>query len=504
MPFDGIDLLTLTVLIEILESIALFLATDTLCGPPSHLVPLLLLNHSINTRLSADGNPHFYALIFARKFDLETARRRLGDASISSKALTEEMKRRFLVLSRLRSRKDCLADSKRTESSSLDGLLATAYLMMLENQGKNKMQLLDYAHLGQWINDYLLHDQGASLTRSSLQNGGYPTPTTSTSFAMWLFWFFLRPDEYSHNVKGFQSTLNVLKTLAFSAHLYKLTIIPWLEHSPSQELEPATTITWYSRPLPISPPPMAVPAILSFLALVNRRKSLPIAPSDPTITLSLSNDELDAEWGRALASRTKEITDCFALGSVEGVWEGFFTYTEFTAYAAMLRGGPPQEIQNSVIGRHQQTWKLREWHLVQASSATTVEPLHPGDPLRSYFPSGATLTVTENGLMVREPGRLDPLVYCKPGTRSGKVVDVIITGEGHSAWGQFSLTGRVRPCDGFVTVSKDYVDDDRGKWVYRGYLVGNRNGNLVGRWRDTLSSIHHHGYEGCFAMGRRR
>lgn len=261
MPFDGIDLLTLTVLIvrnfptlsfplpptmldlvpqEILESIALFLATDTLCGPPSHLVPLLLLNHSINTRLSADGNPHFYALIFARKFDLETARRRLGDASISSKALTEEMKRRFLVLSRLRSRKDCLADSERTESSSLDGLLATAYLMMLENQGKNKMQLLDYAYLGQWINDYLLHDQGASLTRSSLQNGGYPTPTTSTSFAMWLFWFFLRPgafnsrdllerakssrspaDEYSHNVKGFQSTLNVLKTLAFSAHLVR-------------------------------------------------------------------------------------------------------------------------------------------------------------------------------------------------------------------------------------------------------------------------------------------
>ena len=48
------------------------------------------------------------------------------------------------------------------------------------------------------------------------------------------------------------------------------------------------------------------------------------------------------------------------------------------------------------------------------------------------------------------------------------------------------------------------VDGDRGKWLYRGYLVGNRNGNFAGRWRDTISPANVSGYEGTFAMSRRR
>ena len=48
------------------------------------------------------------------------------------------------------------------------------------------------------------------------------------------------------------------------------------------------------------------------------------------------------------------------------------------------------------------------------------------------------------------------------------------------------------------------VDGDRGKWLYRGYLVGDLHGNFTGRWRDTLSPPAVAGYEGCFFMGRRR
>ena len=93
--------------------------------------------------------------------------------------------------------------------------------------------------------------------------------------------------------------------------------------------------------------------------------------------------------------------------------------------------------------------------------------------------------------------------------------------QGHSSWGVFNLLGRIRPGDGFISISKEYVrapppflpiffmcsraqvDGDRGRWLYRGYLVGDRHGNLVGRWRDTLSPIGVAGYEGCFFMGRR-
>jgi len=80
----------------------------------------------------------------------------------------------------------------------------------------------------------------------------------------------------------------------------------------------------------------------------------------------------------------------------------------------------------------------------------------------------------------------------------------LIAGEGHSAWGQFALIGRVRSGDGYITLSKEYIDGDRGKWLYRGYFVGDAHGNFTGRWRDTLSPAEVLGYEGCFLMGRRR
>jgi len=154
-------------------------------------------------------------------------------------------------------------------------------------------------------------------------------------------------------------------------------------------------------------------------------------------------------------SRVVTFSSELNVSSFEGIWEGFFTYTEFTAYAAMLRGAAPQVIQKSIVGSHQQTWKLREWHLVEGVADS--DDLYRGDPLRSYFPIGARISETSDGLTLTLPGRALPIAYQRAGTRPGKVVDVIITGEGHSAWGQFNLTGRVRPCDGFISLSKDYV-----------------------------------------------
>jgi len=104
-----------------------------------------------------------------------------------------------------------------------------------------------------------------------------------------------------------------------------------------------------------------------------------------------------------------------------------------------------------------------------------------------------------------------PLLYIQPSSSDAEIArpeypqiqDIVILGEGHSAWGQFNLFGRVRPCDGFVSFMKEYVEGDRGRWLYRGYLVGSINGNLSGRWRDTLSLPNGDGYEGCFVMSRR-
>lgn len=46
--------------------------------------------------------------------------------------------------------------------------------------------------------------------------------------------------------------------------------------------------------------------------------------------------------------------------------------------------------------------------------------------------------------------------------------------------------------------------DERGIWLYRGYLVGDVDGAIVGRWRETFSPPNLLGYEGPFVMNRRK
>lgn len=112
----------------------------------------------------------------------------------------------------------------------------------------------------------------------------------------------------------------------------------------------------------------------------------------------------------------------------------------------------------------------------------TVDSLNPGDPLDAYFPVGTQIEEYRDGLTVQEPGCDRALRYERIEAQKRDVddeafvQDIIITGEvgqhfllihfqtpichvfqGHSAWGQFNIVGRVRPCDGFVSLSKEYV-----------------------------------------------
>ncbi|GAA5957651.1 hypothetical protein JCM3765_001467 [Sporobolomyces pararoseus] len=79
--------------------------------------------------------------------------------------------------------------------------------------------------------------------------------------------------------------------------------------------------------------------------------------------------------------------------------------------------------------------------------------------------------------------------------------EILLTGSGHSAWGQFNLKGRVRSWDGMFTIIKEYTPDSRGRWIYRGYRIGD---SLVGRWRDTHTPVDMSGYEGTWSMNRRK
>ncbi|KAJ7153448.1 hypothetical protein C8R43DRAFT_446153 [Mycena crocata] len=526
---------------EILERIAFISATETLVGPPSSLVTLLAANRQINGRLSFASNQYLYARIFSSKFDVGPSSRRFTDHS-SPTVLAHELIQRFRILQRIRAKTDSAArPGSAGDGDSVHELLFHAYLMMLENTGKNEQQLRDYAKMGDWLRGYLFDEHCPVRSRLITHVEQWPPHNDHTSLAMWLFWFLLRPDDYTGDDDSTWNVLNVLKIYALGAHKYPLTDPSWVNFLPESP-QPSTHIVHYSEAHQLKTPPLATPAILSFLTLVNLKAKLIDLSSPLALPMKPESNEWEYELGRCLSLSRPEfdkgLTESFRPGSVEGTWEGIFTYTEFTAYAALLQGAPPPILQKSVIVRHRQTWKLREHHFVAANSASPVPGNHPspasdyeedsdnanplsaGDPLRAYFPTGTHIKETREGLEVRDPNRPAELRYTRAAVGANippndnqnesdslsrvQVQDIIITGEGHSAWGQFNLVGRVRPCDGFISLCKEYLDHDRGKWIYRGYLVGNINSNLAGRWRDTLSPAAVPGYEGCFLMTRRR
>jgi hypothetical protein len=94
------------------------------------------------------------------------------------------------------------------------------------------------------------------------------------------------------------------------------------------------------------------------------------------------------------------------------------------AYVRMLTGAPPPTLNNSHVARHQQTWRLHEYHLLlpedldsAAAKAALADPrywpLSPGDPLRAYLPHGLAIQQDHNGIQVREPGHVVDTSYSR-------------------------------------------------------------------------------------------
>ncbi|KAK7045409.1 hypothetical protein VNI00_007662 [Paramarasmius palmivorus] len=445
---------------EILEQIAYHVDADTFLGPPSSIIPFLSVNRWTYSSLSLSSNTGLYARIFLRKFDISAATRRVGSERLSTTVLAQELRTRCMVLKRIRSRCDARTDERYRirDNDTLHNILAQSYLWMLENEGKNERQLREYARMDLWLNDYWFSLLGSSGASRDIQLEMWPHHTRDTILAMWLYWFLLKPEDYPRREEPSWKAIEILKVFALGAHRYCLASPSWTEFTPAPQsyTHDPLDVTYYSEPLQIRPPPLAVPAILSFITLVNQLQeqtdySSPFTPMDASSPRRIGSMEWEREWGRCYSlgqpASEKFVTDSFAPGSLEGVWEGIFTYTDFTAYAALLQGAPPPLLQKSLVVRHRQTWKLREHHLISSDPSHSdsgieigsgnTEPLPGGDPLRSYFPTGTSIRENDSGLEVNQPHKV-PVYYQRAKKSSllrgseaqrANVADIIITGE---------------------------------------------------------------------------
>ncbi|KZT40058.1 hypothetical protein SISSUDRAFT_1060569 [Sistotremastrum suecicum HHB10207 ss-3] len=503
---------------DILEYIAIALCvTDRPLGPPSSLSALLRTCRSVYNVLSFSANKPLYGRIFKMTFDSSVALRRLGLQSLTAAALADELVLRFTVMKRFRSGEGSIEPDRELldarEVEQITQGLWTAYFMVLENEGKNIEMLRIYARINTWILDYLFDANGASFINDEIRQEIWPEPSVNICLAMSLAWFFLEPSRIGI---GGQRTL---KMFSLGSHRYSPSSLSWNDFRrdrPPNALE-SSDVKFYGRDRSFYAPSIVPTAILSFLSLM---ASTPFM-TRPTLTLAFpenvsakgdttvlnSSTRWESEWMRTLPAPSDKHGPCWINGCMDGIWEGKFTYMDFSDFAALRHDVPPGFLQASLIAQHDQFWTLREHHLLTTENATT-EPLPIGDALSAFLPKGCAMVEDSTGINMQEPGKSQVVRYVRWNKNEFPLVcqskDIVIVGEGHSNWGRFILKGRVRKSDGFVTLLKEYTDGPRGSWLYRGYVIGHPGGNLVGRWRDTITPSLHAGYEGCFALTPRK
>jgi hypothetical protein len=227
--------------------------------------------------------------------------------------------------------------------------------MMLENAGKNEQQLRDYAKMGDWLRGYLFEEHFPSRPRLTTHVEHWPPQNEHTSLAMWLFWFLLRPGKWIPAIPEFESladmirlddytidddstwnVLNVLKIYALGAHKvcgstpanapaltavyqYPLTDPSWVNFLPEYPQHPISIVR-YSEAHQLKTPPLATPAILSFLTLVNLKAKLIDFSSHLDLPMKPESNEWEYELGRCRSLSRPEFDNGLTQSFRPGRW----------------------------------------------------------------------------------------------------------------------------------------------------------------------------------------
>ncbi|KIK58081.1 hypothetical protein GYMLUDRAFT_75135 [Collybiopsis luxurians FD-317 M1] len=166
---------------ELWERIAYYAnaGDDAFLGPPVNVASLCLVCRSIYRDICFANNTGLYARLFCFKFDYQAPLRRLGRHLLTTQNLAQEFKKRIIALKRVR-RRECN-----------DQDLWTCYLMMLENDGKNERQLIEWAHLYGFLKRETCFRFEANLSSPS----NWFRDTEGTSLLLWLWWMTFSRDD---------------------------------------------------------------------------------------------------------------------------------------------------------------------------------------------------------------------------------------------------------------------------------------------------------------------
>ncbi|KZV85313.1 hypothetical protein EXIGLDRAFT_681951 [Exidia glandulosa HHB12029] len=461
---------------ELLEQIAVFAFRSHSQTPFADLHALGSCTRLFSRQLHLAHNPLLYSRIFRTTFDCIALRRRMDFDKVPPAVVAQELQKRFQAMWRFR------------REPTEDDLWAVL-LMLFEHDRRNRHLLdihADIRNAAKRRLDTITRGHPLRKPRGGDDNDEWPAPTRELTLILWILWMTVTDADQRDAERGEMLFFQVLTPYALGGHRYALSRRTWSQFDPGP-LHAAIPLDYFGAPLTLRDPEFVPVVAMHYLLRLVSPPDAPIIHAPLGTGGSLA---WDGDYARIASQQV------LRPGTFSGVWEGGFLFMEFHNYIGLLHGAGPRTLLHSYVGQHAQVWKLREYGL------HGVPPVPHGDPLNAFFPSNAVFREVRGTLEVTVPEQSWTYRLVEDGGDSEEVDDVIVMGEGHSSWGRFTLRGRVRPADGLVTLVKQYAN--RGLWLYRGFVIGGREGHLVGRWRDVESPVEQDGYEGCFVLGRRR
>ena len=161
-------------------------------------------------------------------------------------------------------------------------------------------------------------------------------------------------------------------------------------------------------------------------------------------------------------------------GSMEGCWEGNFSFFDFDAFREML-AGQSRALYAGPFGEQHQVWRLKETFVRPKREKDKGKGRVPltGPMTNAGFPTDVPSSTTAGLDTARaEMTTLNATIQQQLDAMDGYEVvpddemdtvdddedsEVLVTGVGHSAWGRFILKGRVRAWDGLCSLVKEYA-----------------------------------------------
>ncbi|KAF8587153.1 hypothetical protein K439DRAFT_1631004 [Ramaria rubella] len=487
-PPLGLRATFVTMPLDVLTHIAL----DTVCispGPPLlrelyTIYSLVLTSRILNKNLSLRRNPHLYAKIHQSMYNIAPVKRRLGARAVVTSALASELPRRFSMLKRLRT---CLhgfsGGDNDKEVVSAD--LATLYLMMTEDDGKNRLQILDVlgrSGVADLCFALLSHDSSLAI--------GY---TSDIAFIVALMWMDSEAAIPHENSQRRDEIFDFLEPLVLGA----------------SNMSSSATFYYFGSLCTFT---LGSPTAFARLCTVERYSAVRHqvnAGSGGTCTRPAWSwsARFDDDCLRNLAIQSSgegggriisPPAHSYMGDPFESTWEGAWCVSGCLANLNMDPDLPSQISATQVfMGYTPMQCQLREYICASADNSVTWVDAGNEDEdelARAWFPEDVDFEETVTALRVydstvarwRSYEPLNELV-------EAEICDTILFGETEHVHGEhfhhYKFYGRVRQSDGRVALVRRPADSgtgDLGIWLFHGHIYGRFD--LVGEWTNTSTA----------------